>query len=107
MHAVILAGGQGTRLRPYTTILPKPLMPIGDLPILEIVLRQLKRHGVTRVTMAVSYLAGLIEAYRAVTLHGRWPEWSTLGTAGLVSVAIFVAGYTYFRRTEWQFADMI
>ena len=52
-------------------------------------------------------MAGLVEAYRAVTLHGRWPEWSTLGTAGLVSVAIFVAGYTYFRRTEWQFADII
>lgn len=63
MHAVILAGGQGTRLRPYTTVLPKPLMPIGDLPILEVVLRQLKRAGITRVTLAVSYLAELIEAY--------------------------------------------
>jgi NDP-sugar pyrophosphorylase family protein len=63
MHAVILAGGRGTRLRPYTTVLPKPLMPIGDMPILEVVLRQLKRSGFTRVTLAVSYLAGLIEAY--------------------------------------------
>ena len=63
MHAVILAGGQGTRLRPYTTVLPKPLMPIGDMPILEVVLRQLKRAGITRVTLAVSYLAELIEAY--------------------------------------------
>jgi len=63
MHAVILAGGQGTRLRPYTTVLPKPLMPLGDMPILEVVLRQLKRTGVTRVTLAVSYLAELIEAY--------------------------------------------
>jgi NDP-sugar pyrophosphorylase family protein len=63
MHAVILAGGEGTRLRPYTTVLPKPLMPVGDMPILEIVLRQLKRSGVTRVTLAVSYLAELIEAY--------------------------------------------
>jgi NDP-sugar pyrophosphorylase family protein len=63
MHAVILAGGQGTRLRPYTTVLPKPLMPIGDMPILEVVLRQLKRAGFTRVTLAVSYLAELIEAY--------------------------------------------
>jgi NDP-mannose synthase len=63
MQAVILAGGQGTRLRPYTTVLPKPLMPIGDMPILEVVLRQLKRTGVTRVTLAVSYLAELIEAY--------------------------------------------
>lgn len=63
MHAVILAGGQGTRLRPYTTVLPKPLMPIGDMPILEVVLRQLQRAGFKRVTLAVSYLAGLIEAY--------------------------------------------
>jgi NDP-sugar pyrophosphorylase family protein len=63
VHAVILAGGKGTRLRPYTTVLPKPLMPIGDMPILEVVLRQLKRNGFTRATLAVSYLAGIIEAY--------------------------------------------
>lgn len=63
MQAVILAGGQGTRLRPYTTVLPKPLMPIGDMPILEVVLRQLKRAGIGRVTLAVSYLAELIEAF--------------------------------------------
>lgn len=62
-HAVILAGGQGTRLRPYTTVLPKPLMPIGDMPILEVVLRQLERAGIRRVTLAVSYLAELIEAF--------------------------------------------
>ena len=43
MRAVILAGGKGQRLRPYTTVLPKPLMPIGDMPILEVVLRQLDR----------------------------------------------------------------
>ncbi|HEY2955044.1 MAG TPA: sugar phosphate nucleotidyltransferase [Candidatus Eisenbacteria bacterium] len=63
MHAVILAGGQGTRLRPYTTVLPKPLMPLGDMPVLEVVLRQLRRAGFRRVTLAVSYLAELIEAY--------------------------------------------
>lgn len=63
MRAVILAGGQGTRLRPYTTVLPKPLMPVGDMPILEVVLRQLRRHGFTRATLAVSYLAELLEAY--------------------------------------------
>ncbi len=63
MHAVILAGGQGTRLRPYTTVLPKPLMPLDDMPVLEVVLRQLKRTGFRRVTLAVSYLAELIEAY--------------------------------------------
>jgi len=63
VHAVILAGGKGTRLRPYTTVLPKPLMPIGDMPVLEVVLRQLKRNGVNQVTLAVSYLAELVEAY--------------------------------------------
>lgn len=63
MRAVILAGGKGQRLRPYTTVLPKPLMPIGDMPILEVVLRQLKSAGVTRVTMAVGYLAELMQAF--------------------------------------------
>ena len=42
MKALLLAGGKGTRLRPYTTVLPKPLMPIGEFPILEIVIRQMK-----------------------------------------------------------------
>lgn len=63
MRAVILAGGKGQRLRPYTTVLPKPLMPIGDMPILEVVLRQLKAAGVTHVTMAVGYLAELLRAF--------------------------------------------
>lgn len=62
MQAVILAGGKGTRLRPYTTVLPKPLMPIGDMPILEVVLRQLRAAGFGRVTLSVAYLAELIEA---------------------------------------------
>lgn len=63
MKAVILAGGKGRRLRPYTTVLPKPLMPLGDLPIIEIVLRQLAGHGFDEVTMAVGYLAELLMAY--------------------------------------------
>ena len=63
MRAVILAGGKGTRLAPYTTTLPKPLVPVGDRSILDIVLQQLKRAGVTRVTLAVSHLAHLIMAY--------------------------------------------
>ena len=63
MRAVILAGGKGQRLRPYTTVLPKPLMPIGDMPILEVVLRQLKAAGITRVTMAVGHLADLLQAF--------------------------------------------
>ena len=63
MRAVILAGGKGRRLLPYTTVIPKPLMPVGDRPILDIIIRQLKQYGFSRVTMAVGYLAELIEAY--------------------------------------------
>lgn len=62
-RAVILAGGMGTRLRPYTVVLPKPLMPIGPYPILEVVVRQLARHGFRRVTMAVNHQANLIKAF--------------------------------------------
>jgi NDP-mannose synthase len=62
-RAVVLAGGLGRRLEPYTTVLPKPLMPIGDRPILDIVIRQLSRHGFTHVTVATGHLAELIEAY--------------------------------------------
>jgi len=57
MEAVILAGGQGTRLRPYTVILPKPLVPVGEHPILEIMLHQLKTAGVKKVTIAVKQMA--------------------------------------------------
>jgi NDP-sugar pyrophosphorylase family protein len=63
MKAVILAGGKGHRLAPYTTVLPKPLMPIGDVPILEVVVRQLKQAGFEEITMAVGYLAELLMAY--------------------------------------------
>ena len=63
MKAVILAGGKGSRLAPYTTVLPKPLMPIVDMPILEIVLKQLKSYGYTDIVIAVGHLASLIKAY--------------------------------------------
>jgi NDP-sugar pyrophosphorylase family protein len=62
-RAVVLAGGLGTRLRPYTAVLPKPLMPIGDRPVLDVVMRQLREHGIERVTIATGYLAELIEAF--------------------------------------------
>jgi NDP-sugar pyrophosphorylase family protein len=61
-RAVILAGGEGTRLRPYTAVLPKPLLPIGDRPVLDIVLRQLSASGFVHVTVATGYMAELIEA---------------------------------------------
>lgn len=64
MRAIILAGGQGTRLRPYTTLIPKPLVPLGGrYAILEVVLQQLKVAGFTHVTLAVNHLAHLITAY--------------------------------------------
>ena len=58
-----MAGGEGARLRPYTAVLPKPLMPIGDRPVLDIVIRQLRAAGFGRVTIATGYLAELIEAF--------------------------------------------
>lgn len=87
MQAVILAGGKGTRLRPYTTVIPKPLMPIGDMPILEIILRQLKRAGVTEVIVAVGYMGQLIEAFfqngERLGLKMSYSfEQQALGTAG-------------------------
>jgi NDP-sugar pyrophosphorylase family protein len=62
-RAIILAGGKGTRLKPYTLVLPKPLMPIGDYPILEVIIRQLKEHGFTHITMAVNHQAEIIKAF--------------------------------------------
>jgi NDP-sugar pyrophosphorylase family protein len=87
MDVVILAGGTGTRLRPYTTVLPKPLMPIGDMPVLEILLRRLAAAGYVRVNLAVGHLAELIEAYfgdggRFGLELSYWREVQPLGTAG-------------------------
>jgi NDP-sugar pyrophosphorylase family protein len=62
MQAVVLAGGKGTRLRPYTTLLPKPLMPIGDMPVVEVIIRQLRAAGFERVILAVGYLPDLFRA---------------------------------------------
>jgi NDP-mannose synthase len=61
-RAVILAGGRGSRLAPYTTVIPKPLMPIGDRAILDVIVRQLREKGFSELTLAVGYLAHLIKA---------------------------------------------
>jgi len=63
LKAVVLAGGKGTRLAPYTKILPKPLIPLGDKPILEILLDQMRRGGITDVVLTVGYLSELLSAY--------------------------------------------
>lgn len=84
---MILAGGKGTRLMPYTTALPKPLVPVGDYPILDILLRQLGKQGFKKITLAVGHLAGLIQAYFkqghdwGVELTYAY-ETTPLGTAG-------------------------
>lgn len=61
--AVILAGGRGTRLRPYTIAMPKPLVPIGDYPILEVIIRQLAQQGFSRIIITVNHQAEIIQAY--------------------------------------------
>lgn len=88
MRAVILAGGKGMRLRPYTTIMPKPLVPVGDRPILERMIRQLAREQFTRIDLSVGHLGGLIKAYfeetglpEGIELHYWWED-KPMGTAG-------------------------
>lgn len=91
MKAVVLAGGKGTRLAPYTSILPKPLMPIGDMPILEVMLMQMKRAGVDEVILTVGHLASLMRAYFGygeqweMNIHYSF-EKEPLGTTGPIAM---------------------
>lgn len=62
-RAIILAGGKGKRLRPYTVVLPKPLMPIGEYPILEVIVRQLHKCGFDHITMALNHQANIIKSF--------------------------------------------
>ena len=88
MHAVILAGGRGVRLRPYTTAFPKPLVPVGDeYAIVEVVLRQLRAAGFGSVTLAIGHLGQLIRAYCGDGSQwglsiDYWEEPEPLGTMG-------------------------
>ncbi len=91
MQAIILSGGKGTRLYPITKNIPKPLVPLDDMPILEVVLRQLKYYGFTNIILAVNHLAKLIMAF-----FGDGTRWNLelkysienqmLGTAGPVKL---------------------
>ena len=63
MNALILAGGKGTRLAPYTTVFPKPMLPVGDRPILDIIIKQLAYYGFKNIALSVGYMAELIQAY--------------------------------------------
>jgi len=62
-RAIVLAGGVGTRLRPYTVVLPKPLMPVGDYPILEVIVRQLAHRQFSHITLAVNHQAEILQAF--------------------------------------------
>jgi len=91
VQALILAGGKGARLRPYTTVLPKPLVPVGGIPIAEVIIRQLKSHGIKNIVMATGHLAELIEAYfgdgRRFGVHIEYlKEKRPLGTAGAIKL---------------------
>lgn len=92
MRAVILAGGTGTRLRPYTTVIPKPLVPVGDRPVLEHIVRQLQAAGVRRIDLCVNHLGELIRLYLSqlelaeeIDLSFHWED-EPLGTAGALNV---------------------
>ncbi len=63
MNVVVLAGGKGTRLAPYTNILPKQLMPLGDEPILEVMIAQMRFYGIKDIVLTVGHLSELIKTY--------------------------------------------
>jgi NDP-mannose synthase len=90
MQVVMMCGGKGTRLRPYTAVLPKPLVPVGETSILEIVLRQLRSQGFERVTVSVGHKAELIMAVigdgKRLGLDLRYHrEYDPLGTVGALA----------------------
>lgn len=93
VRAVILAGGKGVRLHPFTVSFPKPLMPLGDTPIIEVLMNRLIRYGITDITLALGHLSELMKAYfqhrRALTqkIDLRFvEEEKPTGTAGSLSL---------------------
>jgi NDP-sugar pyrophosphorylase family protein len=117
VRAVILAGGLGTRLRPYTTVIPKPLVPVGDRPVLEHIIRALHAAGVRRVDLCVSHLGELIRIYlsqleiaQQLELAFHWEE-EPLGTAGALNVVPDLEGTFIVMNgdilTTLSYADLI
>jgi NDP-sugar pyrophosphorylase family protein len=118
VRAFVLAGGRGSRLAPLTTVIPKPLVPVGDLPILEILLRQVVAAGVTDITVSLGYLGHLIRAVvgdgsRFGATVSYTEEEQPLGTAGALAllgevgdddVIVVVNGDTL---TDLPFGDLI
>ncbi len=86
-RAIILAGGKGTRLKPYTVVLPKPLMPIGEYPILEVVIRQLIQNGFDHITLAVNHQADIIKAF-----FGDGEKWKIKIDYSIESMALSTMG---------------
>ncbi len=92
MKAVVMAGGEGSRLRPLTINRPKPMVPIVNKPVMEHVLDLLRRHGITDVVVTVQYLASVIQDYFGDGSHlgmniSYSVEETPLGTAGSVKLA--------------------
>lgn len=91
MKAVVLAGGKGARLAPYTTILPKSLMPIGDMPILEVLLLQMREAGIEHVVLTVGHLSELLRAFfkdgskLGINITYSYEQYP-LGTAGPIAL---------------------
>jgi NDP-sugar pyrophosphorylase family protein len=93
MKVIVLAGGKGTRLAPYTTVFPKPLVPLGDTPIIDILVRQLEHYGFLDLTLSLGHLAELIMAYFSAEVMSERKarisfvrERSPLGTVGALGL---------------------
>jgi NDP-sugar pyrophosphorylase family protein len=116
MKAIIMAGGKGTRLLPYTKVIPKPLMPIGDMPILEVLVHQVKRAGVDEIILSVGHLASLLRAFfqdgEQLGTHIKYAyEETPLGTVGaLRSISGLDETFLVMNGdvlTDMDFADLL
>src|SRR5258708_3912652 len=116
MRVILLAGGKGTRLYPYTSVFPKPLMPLGDKPVMEVLIRRLKSYGIDHVTLCVGHLAPLVESFFK---DGKWlgvkidysMENKPLGTVGPLTLLKDLPDYFIVTNgdllTDANFGQMI